>query len=196
MLHRALGSAAILFVSLASGCGPVVDALFGEPTADVDHPKTFDRAGLAFSYPGNWTLELEEETIEGIETAMISVESPNTAIVTLMQWRPGVELGPEYAEEFMNEIQAEFDSSLGGVMRAQGKGMVNVERDLLGHEATGKQRRVDVSVLGEKVPHTQQVLVLDLEDRSIAACSQAANEDLPKAQPGFDLVLDSLKTSP
>jgi len=196
MLQRALGSAAILFVSLSSGCGPVVDALFGEPTADIEHPKTFDQAGLAFSYPGNWTLEVEEETIEGIETAMISVESPSTAIVTLMQFRPGVELGPGYAEEFMSEIQAEFDSSLGGVMKAKGKGTIDVQRNLLGHEAAGKQRRVDVSVLGEKVPHTQQVLVLDLEDRSLAACSQAASEDLPKAQPGFDLVLDSLKTSP
>ncbi len=196
MRHLALGSAAILLVSLVSGCGPVVDALFGEPKADIDNPKSFDQAGLAFSYPGNWTLEVEEETIEGIETAMISVESPSTAIVTLMQWRPGVDLGPGYAEEFMNEIQAEFDSTLGGVVQAQGKGTIDIERELLGHEAAGKQRRVDVSVLGEKVPHTQQVLVLDLEDRSLAACSQAANEDLSKAKPGFDLVLDSLKTSP
>jgi hypothetical protein len=195
MLSRSLAAAAVFCVAMSVGCGPIIDAVFGEPVADVDHPKAFARAGLAFSYPGNWTVQAEEETIEGIALTTMSVESPGAAILTMVQYQPGTEFGPGYAEEFLAGLELEIKSTVGGAMEVKGLGVVDAERTLLGQKIVGKQKRLMITVIGEKVPHTQGAFVIDLEDRTVVIYSQVADEDIKKAQPGFDQVLDSLKVS-
>ena len=196
MLRRSAFVTVALVAGLSTGCQAIVGALLGEPAADVEHPETFSRAGLSFSYPGNWSVEAEQETIEEIELTTITVESSGSALLMLMQYQPGTELGEDYADEFLSRFGAELGGVAEGALTVQSHGVEDTTRALFGREVRGRQKAISASLLGEQVPHTQRVFVVDLEDRSVVTYSQIADEDAKNARPGFELVLDTLALKP
>ncbi|MEM7152582.1 MAG: hypothetical protein AAF799_07060 [Myxococcota bacterium] len=192
MLRRSAFVTIALCAGLSTGCEAIVDALIGEPDADVEHPKSFSHSGLSFSYPGNWEVEAEQETIEDIGVTTLTVESSGSALLMIVQYQPSGEFGEDYAEEFLDDVVKEMAATADGAFTVKSLGVQDATRTLFGREVRGRQKALSTSMLGEKVPHTQRAFVVDLEDRSVVTYSQIADEDAKKARPGFELVLDSL----
>lgn len=185
---------ALLVGSLALASAPACGLLF-EPKPEVDAPHHYAEHGLAFDYPGNWKLETEKSSTEGIETLMVTVESSGSGIAMVQQFRPAVHVGPdEMLELLTTELRKAAGEQLGGTVGyQQGRASEGV-RTLLGAERPTRRTEFALSLLGEKVPHTFEVVMADLEDRTVVVLLQAANEDLETVRPAFDLLVGSLAT--
>jgi hypothetical protein len=178
----------VVGVAFVVGCG-----VFGEPAPNVGSPSHHDAHGLAFDYPGNWTLKGEVEDSEGVELYSAEVESPGNALVLMQQFKPAISLE---VESLMAEVSAGMQEGakeeLGGMADYTEGGTRDIDRTLLGETRPGKEKRFTLGLLGQKVAHTMLLYPLELEDRSLILYLQIPDEDSSKAQPGFDQILDSL----
>ncbi len=65
--------------------------------------KLFTRAGIAFQYPGNWTLDAEDDG----DAWIVSLTSPGTAFL-VTSLRPGPATPAEVADEALGAMRAEY----------------------------------------------------------------------------------------
>jgi hypothetical protein len=84
-----LGGPAALYVIILAGTALL--ALSGStflpgPDADVAHPKEYSDGGMAFSYPGNWSITERAETPEA--AAQVLVEPAQDAVIVLSFFVP------------------------------------------------------------------------------------------------------------
>jgi hypothetical protein len=175
----------------AGGC----QLLMGEPAADVANPKRFTGHGLAFDYPGNWSQTSETEVIEGIEMATITTESPGSSLAIVQQFRPSVPIGlDDVLDDFTQGMRESLSEEMGGVVGMTDRSDSAVEHALLGSPREGRRKQYTLELLGEKADHTVDMYAAELDDRAVIVYVQAADEDLEKATPGFELVMGSLAT--
>ncbi len=64
----------------------------------------FERDGIRFQYPSNWSLETEEESAGGWS---VSVQSPETAFL-LISLRPDADNAAELADSTLDALKAEY----------------------------------------------------------------------------------------
>ena len=170
------------------GCG-----MFGEPAPNVGSPNHHDAHGVAFDYPGDWTLKGDVSDAEGLELYTAEIESKGNALVMVQQFKPAVPLD---IEELMVEVSAGMQEGakeeLGGMAEYTDGGATDVDRMLLGETRAGKAKRFTLGLLGQKVAHTMHLYPLELDDRSLVLYLQIPDEDSATVQPGFDQILDSL----
>lgn len=96
-LHRSLMLRHIILTSILLVC---VSVCWGcESSADVEHPKQYTKNGIAFSYPGNWTIESDEVDPTGFRTIIIETPGDGLAMVQHFKEPPAIGL-QEYAEVF------------------------------------------------------------------------------------------------
>jgi hypothetical protein len=67
---------------------------------------TFDRAGLRFSYPENWTIT-DEAVVDWPRT--VSVQSPGSGFWTVVQYETGVEPAT-LLEEALQEMRTQYEN--------------------------------------------------------------------------------------
>lgn len=171
-----------------SACG-----LLSEPTPDVSAPTHYAEHGLAFDFPGNWKAQAETDTTEGIATTMITVESSGSGIAMVQQFKPAVPIDPD---EMLGLLTAEMRKAageqLGGMMDYSQGGSKPGTRTMLGAERQTRRAEFAVALLGQKVPHTFELVMADLEDRTIVVLLQSADEDLATVKPAFDQIVSTL----
>lgn len=188
-LRVALWSVVALGLGSASGC----HLLTGEPDADVANPKHYQGHEVAFDYPGNWSQTEETEVMEGIEMVTISTESPGSSLAIVQQFRPSVPIGlDDVLDDFTTGMRESLSQELGGVVDMTDRGHSTVEHALLGATREGRRKQYTLDLLGESADHTVDLYAAELEDRAVIVYVQAADEDLAKAKPGFELVMGSL----
>jgi hypothetical protein len=66
-------------------------------------------------------------------------------------------------------------------------------RSWLGQERPSHKARFGLTLLDQRVPHTFELTVAQLEDRTLVICVQAPDEDLAVATPGFELIFRSVQ---
>ncbi len=173
----------------ALGCGWLI-----EPKPDVDNPKAFELDGLSLSYPGNWSVSQESEAVENVTITTATFESTGNAMLIVQQFAPSVPLDmSELATEYASTIQSSASTEMGGIATVNVGASTEISREILGASRNGRQTHMSISVLGESVPHTLDVLGAELEDRTVVFISQVADEDRAKSLPAFELIMDSAK---
>jgi len=66
--------------------------------------RTFERDGIRFQYPSNWTLETEEDAGGGWSATLLS---PETAFL-LITLRPDADNAAELADQTLDALKAEY----------------------------------------------------------------------------------------
>jgi hypothetical protein len=67
--------------------------------------QTFERDGVRFQYPANWSVETDEN--EGAGEWTVSVQSPETAFL-LVSLRPEAETPADLADQTLDALKAEY----------------------------------------------------------------------------------------
>ena len=151
-----------------------------EKAADLDSPNTYRSEQLTFQYPGNWKIGFDSEV------GILCIESPGNAIVTIQTYPPHDKIDVEdlaktYSAKFNDEIPL---------------GKPAVESFAALENSSGFERfkeKVTHTVLGESMGHQRIYAGKDDEKYDIFLLFQVPSEDFEKTQPGFDLILESLK---
>lgn len=154
----------------------------GEPAAKIDKPKTFDKDGLSFSYPSNW--KVEEDSHE-LAARYVSIETGGDANTTILVFHES----EQTLQEFADEIGASLKEGLpitGRVSEAHSK-------TVQGKKFDGIKDLITASVLGDPLEFTAEFYLLEQGKQKLYFMSMVATEDLAQVQPGFDLILGSLK---
>lgn len=184
---RSILGAATLVVATA-GCG-----FFFEPKPDVGTPNHYAEHGLVFDYPGNWKATTEHEVIEGTDTVMITVESAGSGIAMVQQFKPAVSIEPDEMLALLTaEMRTAAGEQLGGAMGFQQGSATTTTRKMLGEDRPTRRASFVVSLVGEKVPHTFELVMANLDDRTLVVLQQGPDEDLKTIQPAFDQILSTL----
>ncbi len=152
-----------------------------EPPADVSSPKTYRANAITFDYPGNWRVT-EDSTISGY----FFVETPGDALVTFISLPR--DQAPELADYAKDHSSATRDATPVGNISSEGlTELPAVDGYQWMHE------RLNISLLGENVPHQRFYAMRDIGEKRIILVFQVATEDLSRAKPGFDLIKDTLQ---
>lgn len=171
-----------LLIALFTACSGGLPGL-SEPKADISSPATYGNKGLEFQYPGNW-IEGEEMDMAGL--LQTTVESSGSAIAIVQKFPATVADDiSTFAKDFGEGIK---ESIPVGKVSAFKRGAIQKQGD---YETL--QMDFSITLLGETVPHQSTIYRKVAGDDVLFIVAQAATEDLPKAQPGFDLIRQTLK---
>ena len=161
-----------------------------EKMADISSPQVYSKNGLSFSYPGNWNIT-EEEILGGLggKTKLLNVESPGDAIVIICAFDYASEQSLlEWARDFSQSMKEEIpfgevgDSRFSDVTRMGKTGKIK-----------GIKNKVELSFLGETVPHVQEFFSLKKQGKTVFIVCQSAEEDLEKTEPAFRQIVGSFQ---
>jgi len=193
-----LGSCCLVACALVGGAGcERVMGFFSEPTAEVGAPQRYEKDGITFEYPGNWTVKEETARENGIELRTINVESAGNALLMIQSFQPAVEIDlAEHIELTMGAMQEEVGKQVGGLADSARGAVTDFEREFLGAKRGGKQAAITITALGEKVPSSVALIGAVLEDRTVLLFTTIPDEDRKRVEPGFDQVITSLRLGP
>jgi hypothetical protein len=176
-MHRALWPLVFLLVLL--GCSR---------PADLEHPRSYDRDGISFDYPGNWTVT-KEAAENGIRS--IELDSPQGAHVSVMVFGKEEGTGPEeLAIRYAGMLQRRFEA-MGG--RVEAEMTVKVNTDIDGRSRDGLKRRLGVHINEEKEVYHQTVYAVPHPEGMTGLGFQAKDKDVLDTIRGFELVLSSFR---
>jgi hypothetical protein len=172
---------------------PIACGMFGEPEPDVATAQRHTSAGLTFEYPGNWKTEVAQEHVEGTTITTITVSSKfGNAVALVQQFQPRADVDrDQVVHDFFAGVRGAVPE-LATIERLDGGQAETIHRRLFGESREGRRLRYAIEMLGEKVPHTVDMVFAELDDRLVIVYAQIPDEDRGKALPGFDLVMDSL----
>ena len=165
---------ALSLLSLFAGCG--------EPKADLSAPNTHRSGAITFDYPKNW--KITEDSVNP-ELHYLVVESPGDAIVIFQSF-------PIDESNSLTAFSKEFSKSAETEMPL-GKAAQSTFTDV--PEVSGYKwiaEEFNINLLGESVPHRRLYGTKEIDDRQVFLIFQVAKEDFAKAEPGFDLIRNSL----
>lgn len=104
-LRGAIACAAALAVG---GCSVIVGTFLAkhEVVAYAEHD-------VEFSHRQDWTVTAETETTMGVELTMITIDGPESALVIVQRFRPGVAIdADQMLEDFTSDMRATPDRSV------------------------------------------------------------------------------------
>ena len=155
----------------------------GEPEADLAAPLSYDNAGIAFDYPGNW--KISDDGTEP-QNRYVMVETPGEAItiVTLVPAEEAADLDG-YSRVFSDE--ARKNTPVGDVSASTFSKVTGAE------DKQAQTENFTISLAGESLPHTRHYRRVASDKSVCFVLAQAADEDMDKAKPGFDLIFSTLK---
>ena len=192
MARRTLAATAALAISLAlSGLvGPAMAQSAPKATA-------YSKDGVSFQHPANW--KVTEDSVAQDETRLrsIELEGPDDAVVTLSI---SPFLKGHKIEAFAATIargREESAKSADAISRQLRFGPVAttpIQRTVAGREnQEGVSQRFVISLLGEKLPHEARFFKAELGGTTAIIMTQVAEEYAKATEPGFALVLGSLR---
>lgn len=155
----------------------------GEPEALTQTPKSYNKAGVLFSYPGNWTLIDRTE-----QDKQIIIESPGNTVVIIVPTpaKRAVSLW-KFAKQF-----AESANQTTPITSVQSSDM-KVTKDNVRFQSMVEN--LTIRLLGVEIPHTRLYQRKIVNQKAYFVIAQFSNEDRDKIMKGVDLISDSLKTS-
>ena len=146
-------------------------------------PARYDKSGVSFQYPGNWSVDQDE----GSSIARtIVVESSGSALL-LIQLFDGTDIEDirDYAEFFAKAGQEEVQ--VGKMSRSTFSEIKSVD----GYEVLTENFAIEL--LGQSVPHTRIYRRKDTGKGVYFLISQTASEDAAIVEPGFAQIVSTFK---
>ncbi|MBK8038721.1 MAG: hypothetical protein IPK22_16565 [Verrucomicrobiaceae bacterium] len=153
----------------------------GERAADVVNPKKYEKEGVVFLHPGNWTIENESHEA-GFHH--VTVESPGDALVVVQAFEQTAAVSlKEYAEGFSAATAKQLPmGKMDGHQFAELPDQGGWQR---------LQETLTMHLVGTKIPHTRFYYARDFgENRCFVLC-QVSTEDLSRVQEGFAQIVKS-----
>lgn len=144
-----------------------------EERPDVGHPIVLIRERFQLEYPGNWTVDVEDEDYD--PDAMFSIESPGAAFVMCV-----IGVGEMNPEEILQIHIGNFEKLMDNVA---------VERfEQLG-SLTGKGARLKGTILGFRT--TTKIFSFCQDGLLVQIVQQCPDADLSYAKEGLELIENS-----
>lgn len=168
---------ALAAISLLPGCG--------EPAADVAKPQSYNQKGLAFQYPGNWTIE--DDTTEN-SFRNVTIETTGDALVIVQFFPLAIASAlADYSQEFSTDFAAAIPF---------GKASPPVFTKLDPKDGyTRLKETFSMQILGQDIPHVRIYHSRDVGSHRCFILCQVADEDFHRVEAGFDQVVRSMKVS-
>ena len=138
-------------------------------------PETFDRGGITFAYPDNWTVEEDEDP--GTAELVVTALSPQTAFWTVSRYE-GYRDARELANCVLEAMQAEYPQVEVDDIDGQRHGVSTVGYEL------------NFSYLD--LTNTAVVQTFHHGESTFLVLSQAEDHELEDVEPIFDAMLASL----
>lgn len=188
------GAVGLVLIGLALGGMDKLVGFFSEPAPDLASPKTFSADGVALSYPGNWTIKSKDGGASGIRIRTLTIESPGSTLALVQSFRPAIDVDmDDYLKSFVSGFEEELSSSYAGLIESGDVTTTELEGELAGVSITGKRLQLSLSLLNERVPFTIEIRRVKGEELTLVLVTMVSDEDQAVAQPGLDLVRDSLR---
>ncbi len=170
-----------LFSAIIATFAP--NAFSSETAALVDSPKSYNKGGVTFNYPGNWTVA-EDGLAEGsVRYLLLETAGDNFVSIQIYPTTEAVEL-QEFAQWYADTMKEEIP--IGSWSASQFSGIE--EKD--GNEVLTEQ--LEITVLGESIPYTR-IYSRKSAGKVIAFISlQAISEEYEMVVGGFDQIIASL----
>jgi hypothetical protein len=181
MKNHALGLC-LLLLPFFSAC---------EKMADIGSPQPYSKDGLSFLYPGNWKIT-EEEVFEE-NTKFINMESPGDANVMICFYDFEDD---ETLMEFATELSRDMADGLEDEIPLTKVGKLNfsrITREGNSGPLEGLRNKINITFLGEKVPHVLEFFCLKKQGKTVFIVCQSAEEDLKKTEPAFRQIVGSFQ---
>ncbi|MFN9472369.1 hypothetical protein [Acidovorax sp.] len=187
--RRSFHAAALgLLLLAASFCQPALAA----PNA------TYSKDGVSFEHPAGW--KVTEDTVAQDETRLrsIDLEGPDDAVVT---FNISPYLNGQNIEAFAATIAKSRNDSEKGAgaiaqqLRYSAPTTAPLTRNVAGQDNKGVSQRFVISLLGQKLPHEARFFKANLGGTTAIVMTQVAEEYAKATEPGFTLVLKSLRYS-
>lgn len=157
-----------------------------QQAADVSNPVAYDKAGIKFDYPKNWSITEDDELKD---VRFVLLESPGNAIFIIQVYREeDAALIREYADWFTDEAIKEtpvFERTAGDYTK--------ISATIDGETVSGLRQNFSINVFKLAVPHVAEYYRVEKGNKAAFLISQAAEEDLVNEAAGFELIIKSFK---
>ena len=175
----------IILLAVFSAC-----AAFKPVTKEV-----YSKDDLTFTHLSNWRVTDDSTTtVSDITTRIITLEGPNSAILSITRFPPIVPMTlDEYVEIIGDEMKKGAKDLTGGVEVISvddGKTMPS-EAQIAGALRQGLAREFDVKALGTPVPHRAEYYLLENDKERWFFTRQASKDNWDETKDGFQTILDS-----
>lgn len=183
-------SAWLLVCAAAPGGCERARGWFAEPRPQVEAPHRHTSGAISLAFPADWTLREEAAQEQDVTLRTLQLESPGEALLILQSFEPALAVDvDEHLERTLQALAAELGARGDPGPGARGE-VVAFERALLG--APRPALRATITAPGEWAPRIVELVVVVLPTRTLVVLTTIPEADRARAQPGFDLVLDTL----
>ena len=173
----------LLFFAIIATFAP--NAFSFETAALVDSPKSYNKGGVTFNYPGNWTVTEDGGSLTDGSVRYLFLETAGDNFVSIQVY-PATEALEllEYAQRYAGTMKEEIPIGSFGASKFSGI----EEKD--GNEILTEQ--LEMTVFGESIPYTR-IYSRKSAGKVIAFISlQAISEEYEMVVGGFDQIIASL----
>jgi predicted Zn-dependent protease len=167
---------ALALLGLFAGCG--------EPQVDLSTTKTHRSGAITFDYPKNW--EISDDSLTP-EIHYLFVETPGDALVVFQSYPIDEANGlTDFSKAFSKSAATETpigkveQSTFSAIPEASGYEWIEEE--------------FSIKFLSESIPHRRLYGTKMIGDRQVFLILQVATEDYARAEPGFELIRNSLRS--
>ena len=122
------------------------NAFSSETAALVDSPKSYNKGGVTFNYPGNWTVAEDGLADESVRHLFLETAGDNFVSIQIYPATEALEL-LEYAQWYADTAKEEIP--IGSWSASQFSGIEGKD----GNEVLTEQ--LEMTVLGESIPYTR-----------------------------------------
>lgn len=149
--------------------------------------KSYSKDGFSFTHPDNWTIT--EDAIQEGDIRVVDAEDADNSlfIISLVSKDNTFDL-----DEQVQYFKKGFGKNL-PIGKVEGMVASNISRVINGTERSGRRLKFAISLMGEKVPHTTDMFVIEGEKLNALVTLQAPEEDWAAAEKEFQVMLDSLR---
>jgi len=158
---------------------------------DLAHPQVYEKDGISFRLPANWEVSDDVAQPDKRLARYIIVEAASAgSIIGIQIYRPPLEMtlleyaGNHRARMLENSLVKLLDGQSTQDVRPISGGLGGVMRD-------GVVYNVNLSLLGQDVPHTVRFSRVDVTGATAYLVMQVPDEDWAGDRPGFELFSES-----
>ncbi|MCO6511370.1 MAG: hypothetical protein J5I65_11325 [Aridibacter famidurans] len=155
-----------------------------EKPAEIAVPQQYNKDGISFTYPGNWSVT---EDVEQDGYRYVIVETPGDALFMVQVYDEDEAFDLDlFVESYSEQMKAEIPFGT-----AEKGSRSSIERLIDGELRTGVYERFPVSLVGMKVPQVIEYYRVDSGGNAYFLITFVSDEDLEMVSPGFDQIFGS-----
>lgn len=171
--RRNLHILSILFVAcVAYAC---------EKPAETANPKQYEKNGISFTHPGNWSVT-EDVRQDGYR--YLIVETPGDAVFMVQIYNADEAYDLDsFVEWYSDQVKTEIPFGT-----AEASNRSSIERLIDGELRNGVYERLPIRLVGIKVRHVIEYYRIESGGRVFFLIAFVPDEDLNMVSPGFDQI--------